>query len=220
MCNSRWFWYSGSWKPLALFIWSLSKLVKLLWARVPHLENLRFHSLWTVKVFPIGSVISFKMFVLLCWRQILKQWEQKTCFGEAKVESGKQEEVHTAILASRITALSVMTYIQLTQRQFGAGVLKWFVYFRYVVKQKCLWLQCCDSATLEGGINYLMYANCISVTMNWRCYQACVRLRGNKGPTIILMKGKIVRLVPEWMCSQYQRFPILLQVWVFFEKIN
>ena len=52
----------------------------------------------------------------------------------------KPETMYSDFVASPIAALSAMTYIQLTQRQFGAGVLKWFVCFRYVVKQRRLWL--------------------------------------------------------------------------------
>lgn len=97
--------------------------------------------------------------------------------------------------------LSVMTYIQLTERPFGAGVLKWFVCFRYVVKQKSLWLQYYDSATPEGGINYLIYANCIGITMNWRSYQVWVRPCRDKGPTLITDERKDSK-VGSWMNVQ------------------
>lgn len=136
-----------------------------------------------------------------------------------KIKSGKQEAVYPEIMASCIIALSVMTYIQLTQTQFRARLLKWFVYFRYAVKQKSLWLQCCDSATLKGGINYLIYASYISVTMIWRCYQVWVRQCGDKGPTIITDKRKDSKIGP-WMNIQPITKNTCFASSYFFKKMN
>lgn len=139
------------------------------------------------------------MSVLLCWRHILiKTMGEKACFRKTQFKSWKQEAVYPEIVVSHIIALSVMTYIQFTHRQLGAGVLKWFVNFQYVVEQKRPWLQYCDSATWKGGISYLIYANCVSVTMTWRCYQVWVRQCGDKGPTIIADERKDRQGCP-WM---------------------
>lgn len=139
----------------------------------------------------------------MCWRQIFSKTmgEKKRVLERRQrlnLESRRQCFLKSWHLASQ-PSLWWPTFS--SQRPFGAGVLKWFVCFRYVVKQKCLWLQCCDSATLEGGINYLIYANCISVTLNWRCYQVWVRQWGDKGPTAIADERKDSKVGP-WMNVQ------------------
>lgn len=130
----------------------------------------------------------------------------------------KRETMYPDFVASPIAALFAMTYIQLPQRQFGAGVLKWFVYFRYVVKQRRLWLQCCDSAILEGGINYLIHANCIRGTMNWRCYQVWVRQCRDRGLTIITDERKDRRTRSLNECTVNKVFLHLLQAFFFFKR--
>lgn len=48
----------------------------------------------------------------------------QACFREVKFKSRKEGAVYPEIVASGIKALSVMTYIQFTQRQFSAEMLE------------------------------------------------------------------------------------------------
>lgn len=99
-----------------------------------------------------------------------------------------------------------------TERQFWEEMLKWFVYFRCVVKKKKrFWLQCCDSAIAQGRINYLVYAKHISVTMNWRCYLARVRKHEMQEPWRRLMKDWQACSMNDCM-SNIKGFPCVLLV--------
>lgn len=62
--------------------------------------------------------------------------------------------------------------------------------------------QCCDSASLEGGVRQLAYADSFSVAMHCRCYHMGVRKCGEQGPTVINdQRVREVWFLNEWMLS-------------------
>lgn len=75
-------------------------------------------------------------------------------------------------------------------------------------EKKHFWLQYCDSAIVEGGIDYPVCTSQVRVTMNWRWYQAWVRKCRRTGVLLITDKRKDCQAWSMNECVQYQRLPI------------
>lgn len=158
-----------------------------------------------------------------CWQIFIKTVEEKGAHSRDTWDSSSQQE--TQHPETKLWHSPAQTYLFWpTFSSHGKAVLGRDAEMIYLFplcgkdqkkKKKKFWLQYCDSAIVEGGINYLVYLSQISVTVNWRCYRAWVRKCRDTGVLVLTDERK------DWqawsmneLCGQYQRLPIRVARWL------